>query len=173
MEQLSIVIGSKNDMEAINTSRAQDILKGIKIPFSISICSGHRNEGRLEEILNQKLEAGVRVFVGVAGAAAILAGLIQAKILYLAMIPPPFVIGVALPSPEFPNALDALLTMTRNPSGVPVAFAGIGKAGLENAVYLAAQVIAQNDGIIARNYRVYMGANRPLVKEDLVVSLEY
>ena len=51
------------------------------------------------------------------------------------------VIGVPIDSSPL-NGLDALLSTTQMPGGVPVAGMAIGKAGAKNAGVLAAQILA-------------------------------
>lgn len=51
------------------------------------------------------------------------------------------IVGVALPSAEFPDAMDALLSIVRMPPGVPLVCSGIGKAGATNAALSATNVL--------------------------------
>jgi phosphoribosylcarboxyaminoimidazole (NCAIR) mutase len=55
------------------------------------------------------------------------------------------ILGVALPSAEFSHALDALLSITRTPTGCPVLFARIGKTGFKNAAIAAVQILSNGE----------------------------
>jgi len=74
------------------------------------------------------------VVIAAAGMAAHLAGACAAE----TVLP---VIGVPLPGSAL-NGLDALLSTVQMPSGVPVATVAVGKAGAENAIVLAARILA-------------------------------
>jgi phosphoribosylcarboxyaminoimidazole (NCAIR) mutase len=52
------------------------------------------------------------------------------------------VIGVPLPSEEYPDCRDALLSMIRMPSRMPVLVPGIGKSGLVNAAVAACRMVS-------------------------------
>ncbi len=68
------------------------------------------------------------------------------------------VIGVALPSEEFKDGLDAMLSIARLPKGIPVAFAGIGKAGLVNAALLVCQILAMSEVVTRRQLFTVLGS---------------
>jgi phosphoribosylaminoimidazole carboxylase PurE protein len=145
---LAIVIGSTTDLPVMEESKMSDVLDRCGISWELSIISADRNPEVLTDYCNQAKQSGVRVFIAGAGMAARLPGAIAAQLKYL--LP---VIGVALPSEEFPNALDALLSITRTPSGCPVIFAGIGKTGFRNAAIIAAQIIANGEDEKSRKIR--------------------
>jgi 5-(carboxyamino)imidazole ribonucleotide mutase len=64
------------------------------------------------------------------------------------------VIGVPLPASEL-KGIDALLSITQMPAGVPVACVGIGKSGAKNAALLAAQILGIEHKEIREAYHRY------------------
>ena len=64
------------------------------------------------------------------------------------------VIGVPIDSSPL-NGLDALLSTSMMPAGIPVATMGIGKMGASNAAILAAQILARNDAVLAAKLHGY------------------
>jgi phosphoribosylaminoimidazole carboxylase PurE protein len=53
------------------------------------------------------------------------------------------------------KGIDALLSTSMMPAGVPVATMGIGKAGASNAAVLAAQILARSDPEMAQRLKEY------------------
>ena len=53
------------------------------------------------------------------------------------------------------HGLDALLSTSMMPAGVPVATMAIGKAGASNAAVLAMQILARSDPVLAGRLRDY------------------
>ena len=136
--KVSIVIGSKTDMELAEA--AGEVLKQLDVDYSINVLSAHRMPEYLQEHIKATIADGTRVFIGIAGMAAHLAGNIAAH----TSLP---VIGV--PGDGGPlNGFDALLSTVQMPKGVPVATVAIGKAGAINAGHLAAQILSvANEGL--------------------------
>ncbi|MBX4204923.1 MAG: AIR carboxylase family protein [Candidatus Doudnabacteria bacterium] len=147
------VIGSKSDRSFFDDSKAGEILTKCGVDWELSICSTHRNEPDLNTLVFRHPMA---VYVTGAGMAAQLAGSIAAKT--GALVP---VIGVALPSAEFPNAMDALLSLTRMPPGTPVLCAGIGKPGFVNAAIAACQIVGVAREEVREALRKYREESNP------------
>lgn len=148
---VAIIVGSENDLNLVQESGMLGILDRCGVGWELSIISAHRHPKVLSLYCSEAIKRRVKVFIGIAGMAAHLAGAIAANIEY--HLP---VIGVPLPSAEFPNTLDALLSMVRMPSGCPVAVPGIGKAGLKNATILACQTLSLVDEEIKNKLAVYL-----------------
>jgi len=53
------------------------------------------------------------------------------------------------------QGLDALLSTSMMPAGIPVATMGIGKMGASNAAVLAAQILARSDAALADRLHDY------------------
>jgi phosphoribosylaminoimidazole carboxylase PurE protein len=142
---VAIVLGSDSDYPVI-----QDMIQTLTdfgIEHELSISSAHRSPERTTRYALSLEERGVQVVIACAGAAAHLAGVIAAH----TILP---VIGVPIDSSPL-NGLDALLSTSMMPAGVPVATMGIGKAGAGNAAVLAAQILARSDAALAGRLRKY------------------
>ncbi len=143
--KVAIVLGSDSDYPVI-----EDMLKVLKdfgIENELVISSAHRSPDRTQKYAVELENRGVQVVIACAGAAAHLAGVIAAH----TILP---VIGVPIDSSPL-NGLDALLSTSMMPAGVPVATMGIGKAGASNAAVLAAQILARGDAALAERLHKY------------------
>lgn len=127
-----IVMGSKSDAAVM--SEAARTLAELGIPNTVTVASAHRSPARTQRLAREAEEQGYAVIIAGAGAAAHLAGCVAAE----TVLP---VIGVPLPSSPL-TGLDALLSTVQMPGGVPVATMAVGKAGAQNAAFLAAQILA-------------------------------
>ena len=145
MALVSIVIGSKTDTELIQP--ALDILKQLGIDYELSVISAHRNPEKLREYGLEAEKRGIKVIIAAAGYAAHLAGVLASW----TTLP---VIGVPLPTSEL-KGIDALLSISQMPGGVPVASMGIGHSGAKNAALLAAQILGTAHKDIKEAYRKY------------------
>lgn len=123
------------------------LLKDFGIEHELTVSSAHRSPERTQRYATDLEKRGVRVVIACAGAAAHLAGVIAAH----TILP---VIGVPIDSPPL-NGLDALLSTSMMPAGVPVATMGIGKSGAGNAAVLAAQILALGDPGLSDRLRQY------------------
>jgi 5-(carboxyamino)imidazole ribonucleotide mutase len=137
---VDIIIGSKTDRPLLEEAGMFEVLKRCGVSYKASVISADRNPGILKGHCEEALQNGVRIFIAGAGMAARLPGSIAAIAKY---IPP--VIGVPLPSDDFPDALDAILSITRAPAGCPVGCTGVGKAGFKNAALFAVQILANGE----------------------------
>jgi phosphoribosylaminoimidazole carboxylase PurE protein len=143
--KVAVVLGSDSDFPAI-----QDMLKILnefEIPYEVTISSAHRSPDRTHRYAVTLEERGIQVVVACAGAAAHLAGVIAAH----TILP---VIGVPMDSSAL-QGLDALLSTSMMPAGIPVATMGIGKAGASNAAVLSAQILARNDARLSQKLKEY------------------
>jgi 5-(carboxyamino)imidazole ribonucleotide mutase len=145
MASVGVVIGSKTDAELIQP--ALDMLKQLGIDYELSIISGHRNPEKLREYGLEAERRGFSVIIAAAGRAAHLPGILASW----TTLP---VIGVPLPTSEL-KGIDALLSITQMPGGVPVACVGIGTSGAKNAALLAAQILGTEHEEIREAYRRY------------------
>jgi 5-(carboxyamino)imidazole ribonucleotide mutase len=130
---VSIIMGSDSDIEIMR--EASNILNEFGIGNEMKIISAHRTPHVLSEYVQKMQNDGVKVFIGGAGAAAHLPGVIASY----TILP---VIGVPIKSKAL-EGLDSLLSIVQMPSGVPVATVAIN--GAKNAGILAAQIIASGD----------------------------
>jgi phosphoribosylaminoimidazole carboxylase PurE protein len=142
---VGIVMGSDSDLPVMEATAR--VLRQFAIPFEARICSAHRSLRSTVEYARTAETRGIRVIVAGAGAAAHLAGVIAGQ----TTLP---VIGVPLASSAL-YGLDALLSTTQMPGGVPVATMAIGEPGARNAGLLAAQILALSDDVLRRKLTSY------------------
>jgi len=140
MKFVSIIMGSKSDFEVMQS--CSDILKQFDVPFELIISSAHRSPERTKAYMEEAEAKGAQVFIGAAGMAAHLAGVLASK-----TVKP--IIGVPMSASAL-SGIDALLSTVQMPAGMPVATVAIGKAGAQNAAYLAMQILALNDETLAQ-----------------------
>ncbi|RDU67030.1 5-(carboxyamino)imidazole ribonucleotide mutase [Helicobacter didelphidarum] len=127
-----ILMGSKSDWSIMRECVLT--LEKFRIPYEIHISSAHRSAHRTIEIIKDSESRGAKVFIGAAGMAAHLAGVIAAH-----TVKP--VIAVPLTGGML-DGLDSLLSSVQMPKGIPVATMSVGKAGAINAGYFVAQLFS-------------------------------
>ncbi len=135
--KIMIILGSGSDIAI--AEKSMDILEKLEIPYSLKIASAHRTPNLVREIVQQGTDAGIEVFIGIAGLAAHLPGSIAAY------TPRP-VIGV--PVDVKTNGIDALESIVQMPYPSPIATVGIDRG--DNAAILAAQFIGIHDEDVRR-----------------------
>lgn len=127
-----VVLGSLSD-KAI-ADQMTPVFSDFGLAAHFSVCSAHRDHERLAKLVPAAEAVGCRVFIGVAGMAAHLPGVLAA----LTTRP---VIGV--PCEGKMQGMDALLSIAQMPPGIPVACVAVN--GGRNAALLAVQIIATGD----------------------------
>lgn len=137
---VAVICGSRSDLPALGG--CFDVLDGYGIGWEASVISAHRQPQALAAYIRDAEARGARIFVGAAGMAAHLPGVIAS----LTGRP---VIGVPLDGGALGGA-DALYSVVQMPPGVPVATVAIGSAGARNAAHLAARILALDDEALAR-----------------------
>ena len=145
MALVGLVMGSKTDAELVQP--ALDMLKQLGIDYELSVISAHRNPEKVREYGLQAEKRGFKVIIAAAGKAAHLPGVMASW----TTLP---VIGVPLPSGEL-EGVDALLSISQMPGGVPVACMGVGKSGAKNAALLAVQILGTENQEMREAYRKY------------------
>lgn len=145
MRKVLILLGSQSDLTI--TEKGQEVLKDFKVPYELRIASAHRSPAFVEELVKSFEEQGGKAVVCVAGMSAHLAGAVAA----LTNLP-----VLAVPVANAATAgLDALLSMSQMPAGIPVATMTLGKAGFTNAAIFACQLIATEDKTLAAELKKY------------------
>lgn len=132
---VGIVMGSDSDLPIMEES--SKILQQFNVEHEILVTSAHRSPARTRNYVKNAEKQGVKILIAGAGGAAHLAGMLAAE----SILP---VIGVPIDSSPL-QGLDALLSTSQMPGGVPVATMGIGKSGAKNAGLLAVQILALED----------------------------
>jgi 5-(carboxyamino)imidazole ribonucleotide mutase len=145
MPTVAVVCGSRSDLSTLKG--CFDVLDSYGIAWEASVISAHRQPDALHAYVADAEAAGVRLFIGAAGLAAHLPGV-------LASLTAKPVIGIPLDGGALGGA-DALYAVVQMPPGVPVATVAIGSAGAKNAGHLAARILALADEGIAANVAAF------------------
>jgi 5-(carboxyamino)imidazole ribonucleotide mutase len=148
---VAVICGSRSDLPALRG--CFDVLDTFGIDWEASVISAHRQPAALAAYVRDAEARGVRIFIGAAGLAAHLPGV-------LASLTARPVIGVPLDGGSLGGA-DALYSVVQMPPGVPVAAVAIGAAGAKNAAHLAARILALEDAELAsrvEGWRAEQGA---------------
>ena len=132
--RVAIAMGSASDLPVMKA--AAEVLDQLVIPWEMRVVSAHRTPAEADAWASGAAERGVQVLICAAGMAAHLAGAVAGRTL----LP---VIGVPLEGSFL--GLDALMATVQMPPGVPVATVAVGKAGAQNAAWLAARILALGD----------------------------
>ncbi len=135
----AILMGSESDLPVMRSS--MDVLEQFSIRYEVRITSAHRTPKDTQDFVHDAELRGCKVFIAAAGMAAHLAGAVAAQ-----TVKP--VIGVPIDAGSL-QGIDALLSTVQMPGGIPVACVAIGKAGAKNAAYLAVQIMAVDDEVLA------------------------
>lgn len=135
--RVSIIMGSISDREIAD--KVVKKLKEFDVHYEVKVISAHRALDLLKNYVENVQEES-EVFIGIAGKAAHLAGVI-------AGITTRPVIGIPVKS-SLMDGLDSLLSTVQMPSGVPVATVAVN--GGENAAILAVQMLALKDQELQR-----------------------
>jgi 5-(carboxyamino)imidazole ribonucleotide mutase len=156
MRKVLILLGSQSDLTI--TEKGQEILREFKIPYELRIASAHRSPALVEELIADFEKQGGKVIICVAGMSAHLAGVVASQ----TNLP-----VLAVPVANAATAgLDALLSMSQMPAGIPVATMTLGKAGFTNGALFAIQIIATHDAALSQELIRYRKAQTTLVLES-------
>lgn len=150
--KVGIFVGSDSDFPIVED--AIHLMKKFDVEFGLEVTSAHRSPERTITLIKDYEKRGVLVLIAVAGKAAHLAGVVASHTTRP-------VIGVPVGGSEL-GGLDALLSTSQMPKGIPVACMGIGKSGASNAALLAIQILALTDPSLEeklRDYRSQMAEN--------------
>jgi len=142
---VAVVCGSRSDLGTLRG--CFDVLDSYGVAWEASVISAHRQPEALARYVREVETAGVRVFIGAAGLAAHLPGVLAS----MTALP---VIGVPLDGGALGGA-DALYAVVQMPPGVPVATVAIGSAGAKNAAHLAARILALGDPALAERVAAF------------------
>ncbi|MGB0774652.1 MAG: AIR carboxylase family protein [Akkermansiaceae bacterium] len=127
-----MIYGSASDVPFMEPARAY--LKENNVSYEETILSAHRNHSELVEYLAKLEETGEKVVIlAIAGLAAALPGMVAAK----TSLP---VIGVPVPCGPL-NGIDALLSISQLPGGVPATTVGLHTKAPANAAMAAHRII--------------------------------
>ena len=154
--KVAIIMGSESDAEEMK--HASEVLNELEIKNESRVISAHRNPDRLREYILNAEKNGIKVFIGGAGMAAALPGVIAAH----THLP---VLGVPIESKSL-KGMDSLLSIVQMPPGIPVGTLAIGSAGSKNAGLLAAAILSVNDQEIENKLKDYRKKQSDKVRKD-------
>jgi len=130
---VGIILGSASDLEL--AKKAADVFESFEIKYEVGIASAHRTPEDVVKYAQSATARGIKVIIAIAGLSAALPGVIAAH----TNLP---VIGV--PAGGGPlHGMDALLSVTQMPPGVPVAAVGID--GAKNAALMSVRILSLLD----------------------------
>lgn len=135
--KIGIIMGSASDIPIVE--KGTPILEELGVIFEVAIASAHRTPEDAENYAKNAKKRGIEVIIAVAGLSAALPGVVAAA----TTLP---VIGVPVKGGAL-DGLDALLSVTQMPPGVPVASVGLNNA--KNACLMAARILATHDEALA------------------------
>src|SRR5437016_4213311 len=147
--EVLIVLGSKTDSEV--GKKAGSLLDEFGVEHEMVVASAHRTPDLLRDLIRN---TPAKVFIAVAGLSAALPGTIAAH-----TTKP--VIGVPVSGKL---NLDAILSVSQMPPGVPVAAVGLDRG--ENAAILAVEMLALHDERLAEKLKDHRDAMKKWVLED-------
>ncbi|HJJ55582.1 MAG TPA: 5-(carboxyamino)imidazole ribonucleotide mutase [Methanocorpusculum sp.] len=127
MVEVAVIAGSKSDQQIID--KVTNTLAEYNITYETQILSAHRDANQLDTYVKQ---CNAKIFICIAGMSAALPGVVSAR------TDKP-VIGVPV-SGKTIGGLDALLSISQMPKGVPVACMAID--GGENAAHMAHRILS-------------------------------
>lgn len=130
-------MGSDSDWPVLEPAVKQ--LADFGVATEVLVASAHRTPQKVHEFAAGAADRGVKVIIAAAGAAAHLAGVIAS----FTNLP---VIGVPINSTSL-GGIDALLSISQMPSGIPVATMAIN--GAKNAAIFAAQILGLSNPELA------------------------
>tara|TARA_B100000446_G_C10288085_1_gene246612 strand:- start:42 stop:524 length:483 start_codon:yes stop_codon:yes gene_type:complete len=154
--KVAIIMGSESDAEEMKP--ASEVLNELGIKNESRVISAHRTPDRLREYILNAEKNGVKVFIGGAGMAAALPGVIAAH----THLP---VLGVPIESKSL-KGMDSLLSIAQMPPGIPVGTLAIGSAGSINAGLLAASILSVSDQEIESKLKNYRKKQSDKVRKD-------
>lgn len=144
-----IVLGSKTDAEV--GKQASSFLDQFGVGYDMVVASAHRTPDLLRDLIRNTT---AKVFIAIAGLSAALPGTIAAH-----TTKP--VIGVPVSGKL---NLDAVLSVSQMPPGVPVAAVGLDRG--ENAAILAVEILALRDERLVEKLKEHREALKKWVLED-------
>ncbi|MCX5668571.1 MAG: 5-(carboxyamino)imidazole ribonucleotide mutase [Candidatus Omnitrophica bacterium] len=155
MNKISILMGSKSDLETVNETI--NVLEEFEVGFEVKVLSAHRTPKEVAQYVESAPKSGTKVFIAAAGMSAALAGVVAAH----TILP---VIGIPIETKNL-KGLDSLLSTVQMPPGVPVACMSIGRAGAKNAALFALAILGIHDTKISAQLVNYKKQMRLKIKQ--------
>ncbi len=141
--QVGVVLGSASDLQKVKA--LFEVFDEFEVDYELAIISAHRTPELLKEYAHRVSSRGIRVLIAAAGLSAALPGILAS----LVDVP---VIGLPVSAGTL-NGIDALLSISQMPPGVPVACMGIDSA--RNAGLLAMRILSLTDSSLSQKLSEY------------------
>jgi len=138
-KKVLILMGSDSDHKVME--EAAKALDKFGIACEMHIASAHRSPDKVHKLAGEARRNGFGVIIAGAGMSAHLGGVVAAS----TTLP---VIGVPLATGAL-QGVDALLSISQMPRGIPVATVAVGPSGAYNAGLLAVAILAVGDEALA------------------------
>jgi len=152
---VNVIMGSRSDWGVME--HAIKTLESLDIAHDVRILSAHRTPDALAAYMAAAEGNGTEVFIGAAGGAAHLAGVMASQ----TVLP---VLGVPMESKL--QGLDSLLSTVQMPAGIPVATFAVGKAGAVNAALFSAAILAATHPEIGEALKAFRKAQSEKILAD-------
>jgi 5-(carboxyamino)imidazole ribonucleotide mutase len=134
-KKVLILMGSDSDAKVMEAAALA--LDRFEIAYEMHIASAHRTPDKVRKLAREARANGFGVVIAGAGMSAHLGGVVAAN----TTLP---VIGVPMAAGAL-QGVDALLSTSQMPRGIPVATMAVGPAGAYNAGLLSAAILATGD----------------------------
>ena len=144
-KKVLVLMGSDSDVKVME--EAAKALDGFGIAYEMHIASAHRTPDKVQKLAREAPANGFGVVIAGAGMSAHLGGAVAAN----TTLP---VIGVPMASGAL-QGVDALLSTSQMPRGIPVATVAVGPSGAYNAGLLAAAILATGDEALAEKLEAF------------------
>ncbi|OGI20192.1 MAG: 5-(carboxyamino)imidazole ribonucleotide mutase [Candidatus Melainabacteria bacterium RIFCSPHIGHO2_02_FULL_34_12] len=151
---IQIIIGSKSDESKIKP--ALETLAEFNVLYDFKVASAHRSPEFVQEVIDNAINNGVKVFITGAGMANHLSGTVAARTT-LPVIGIPFSGGVS-------GGIDSLLATVQMPPGVPVATVAVD--GAKNAAILALEIISIENKELQKKLMEYRHKEAERIKAE-------
>lgn len=154
LPRIGIIMGSASDIPVIE--KGAKVLDELGISYEVAIASAHRTPRDVEGYAVNASKRGIQVIIAAAGLSAALPGVVAAA----TSLP---VIGIPVKGGAL-DGLDALLSVTQMPPGVPVGSVGL-NASL-NACLMAVRIIAISDSDLSKRLEEWSKKRASAVAES-------
>lgn len=144
-KKVLVLMGSDSDVKVME--EAAKALDGFGIAYEMHIASAHRTPDKVQKLAREARANGFGVVIAGAGMSAHLGGVVAAN----TTLP---VIGVPMAAGAL-QGVDALLSTSQMPRGIPVATVAVGPSGAYNAGLLAAAILATGDETLAKKLEAF------------------
>lgn len=147
-------MGSASDIPVVE--KGTPVLDELGIEYEVAIASAHRTPEDVEGYAKKARTRGIQALIAVAGLSAALPGVVAAS----TTLP---VIGVPVKGGAM-DGMDALLSITQMPPGVPAASVGLN--GSKNACLMAARIVAATDCELTQKLEAYAAKEAQKVRDS-------